>query len=53
MEKANIIIGCIIVVFVMTVLTALTFWSRKTIDRIASGPCKTVRQTLKGLNGGR
>ena len=53
METANIIIGCIIVALVMTILTILTIWSKKTIDRIASGGYKTARQTLKGFNGGK
>ncbi len=53
MEKANIIIGCIITGCTIAIITVLTVWARRTIDKIAQGGYRTARQTLKELNGGK
>ncbi|MHC5082908.1 MAG: hypothetical protein ACYTET_03085 [Planctomycetota bacterium] len=46
MEK-DILIGIILVSVAWTTVAAMTWWSRGSIERIASDGCKTARQTLK------
>lgn len=49
----NIIAGCVIVGCALSAIAVLTFWSRRRINRIADNGYRTVRQTLKGLNGNK
>lgn len=49
----DIIIGCIITVFSLISVAGLTFWSCRTIERIARNGYRTARQTLKDMNVGR
>lgn len=53
MEKCDIIIGCVITGCTIAIITVLTVWAMRTIDRIAKGGYRTARQTLKELNGGK
>jgi hypothetical protein len=50
MDK-DIIIGCIIIVVALVSVTALTVWSRRTIQRFSRSGYRTARQTLKDRNG--
>ena len=49
----NVLIGCVVTFVALTLIAALVFWSRRTINRIAKNGFRTARQTLKELNGDR
>ena len=49
----NTIIGCTIVLASLSAITALVWWSRRCIHRIAKDKPRTGRQALKELNGGK
>lgn len=51
MEK-NVIFGTIIIGAALGVITYLTFWSRKTIERIAKKNLGSVREILKDIQDG-
>jgi hypothetical protein len=49
---ANAIIGCMVVLVSLAATTALVWWSRRCIIRLARKRPRTARQALKELNGG-
>ena len=52
MDK-DIIIGIIIIAGAIGLITYLTFWSKRTIERIDKKKLKTAREILKDLQNGR
>ena len=50
MDK-DILIGLIMLTCAVGLLTYMTFWSRRTIERIARSHLHSVREILKQLNG--
>jgi len=47
----DLVIGCIILAVSLTLLVALTFWSRRRIERIARAPGRSAREIEKDLSG--
>ena len=48
----DVYIGCILVAFALTSVTALILWSRRTIERIARKGYRSARETAKDLQNG-
>jgi hypothetical protein len=53
MENTDIIIGCVLVVFVVIVLLSMTIYAHRKIEKIAQKGYRTARQTIKELNNSR
>jgi hypothetical protein len=51
MEK-NAILGTIIIASALGFITYLTFWSRRTIERIARKNLSSARQIMKDIQDG-
>ena len=47
--ETDAILGCIVLAFSLGLITYLTFWGRRTIDRIASKGLSTAREIVKEL----
>ena len=52
-QKAQLIIGCVIVAVIVVLLLTITFLARRTIEKIASRGYGTARQTIKDLTNGK
>ena len=52
-ESLDIVIGCVLIVGALALMTFLTFWSRRTIDRIARSKGRSAREIRKELTRGR
>ena len=48
----DLIAGCVMTAVALVSLTALVFWSRRSIDRIAKMGYKSFREIMKGLRDG-
>ena len=52
MDK-DILLGSIIIGLALSVITYLTFWGRRMINRIADKNLRNVRKILKDIHGAR
>lgn len=48
----DLLVGCALLALALGLLVGLVFWSRRRIERIAARGARTLRETLKGRDGG-
>ena len=45
----DVIAGCIVMAFTLSLLTYLVFWSKETIEFIARNKLRSIREIIKDL----
>lgn len=51
--NGSTLLACILIAAALTFVTYMTFWSRRTIDRIARKGTQSAREILRDLHGDR